>query len=205
MNTQIGSLEAAIKQRLEADSEFQTSIADLSDEEKVTKISEKSAEVREVVFAEVMADATKHKTAYEGQKTRAEKAERVLKDKGITVEEEPGEGAEHAQAKNDLSTDDLYALMEAKVPREDIEEVKKAAKILNKPIAEALQDEMVQNVLKDRQEKRRVADATGTDKGRPGTKQATPGEILAEAQKGNIPEPGTPEAEALFKARRGIQ
>lgn len=103
----------------------------------------------------------------------------------------------------DISITDLYALQESKVPLEDVEEVKKAAKILNKSIPETLKDEMVIGILKTRSEYRATANGANVTGGRPATKTTTDDEVMAEANKGNIPEKGTADAEKLFWARRG--
>lgn len=103
---------------------------------------------------------------------------------------------------DELSTKDLYALMSANVPQDDVEEVVRAAKILGKSISEALKDLTVQTVLKTREEYRTTADARNVATVRPGSKKVTDEEVLAKAANGEIPEPGSKDAEALFWARR---
>lgn len=63
---------------------------------------------------------------------------------------------------SDLSSKDLYALMESKVPQADIDEVIKASKLLGKSVAETLQDGFVKARLKDLNEQRETANATNT-------------------------------------------
>ena len=104
---------------------------------------------------------------------------------------------------DNLNPLDLYALMEAKVPKEDIEEVIKASKLLGKTISESLQDPIVQGILKSKEEYRRTADATATQSKRSGAKQISDDEIMRKASKGEVPEAGSEEANRLFWARRG--
>lgn len=104
---------------------------------------------------------------------------------------------------DNLNPLDLYALMEAKVPKEDVEEVIKASKLLGKSISEALQDPIVQGILKSKDEYRKTSEATATQTRRSGAKQVTDDEIIKKASNGEIPESGSDEAERLFWARRG--
>lgn len=103
----------------------------------------------------------------------------------------------------DLSTTDMYALMKADVPEEDLDEVKRAAKVLGVTVAEALKDPVTKGILERRQSLRKTADATNTNPARPGTKKVTDEHLLEEASKGNLPEKGSKEAEQLFWAKRG--
>lgn len=103
----------------------------------------------------------------------------------------------------DLSTTDLYALMNAKVPQEDVEEVRRAAKALGVTVAEALKDPITTGILERRQTLRKTADATNTGIARPGSKKVTDEQLLSDASKGILPEKGSKEAEQLFWAKRG--
>ena len=89
------------------------------------------------------------------------------------------------------------------VPQEDVDEVIKAAKLLGKTIQEALEDPTVKTILETRGEYRKTAEATNKKTARPSSHSPSSREILEKAEKGEIPEPGTPEAEKLFLARRG--
>lgn len=104
---------------------------------------------------------------------------------------------------DDLSSTDLYALMGAQVPQEDVPEVRKAAKLLGVSIPDALKDDMVKGILATRLELRTTANATNTSPARPGAKKQSDEALLEDASKGVIPEKGSPAAEDLFWARRG--
>lgn len=70
----------------------------------------------------------------------------------------------------DLSTKDLYALMDAKVPQADVDEVVKAAKLLGKSIPEALEDGLVKARLSQLSELRKTSEVTNTS----GSKRTSP-------------------------------
>lgn len=194
MNTeqQPATLNALVEQRFEADTEFQSTLEGMTDDEKTEAISAKKSELVEAVFAETAATATKNGELAENYKTRAEKAEG----------KKPKPAAE-TEKKDELSSTDLYALMQAQVHQDDVAEVSKAAALLGKSISEALKDSTVQAILSTRVEHRKTAEATSTGPARPGTKRSTDAQVVEEAQKGNVPEKGSPEAEQLFWAKRG--
>ena len=105
-----------------------------------------------------------------------------------------------------LDPKDLYALMENKVHSDDFEELQRLAKAYGyTKLSDALKDETIKTVLDRKAELRRTADATNTRTARPSTKKLTDAEVLARAERGEIPEPGSPEAEQLWRARRGIK
>lgn len=118
-----------------------------------------------------------------------------------------GEGGGSGQTpapKEELSYQDLYALSTAGVHVDDVDEVKKSAKLLGKSIPETLQDPIVKQILADKAEKRKTANATNIDPARPGGKTGpTDAEVVEDAKQGKIPKAGSPEAEQLFFARRG--
>lgn len=205
MNDENGNLAALVQEKLDADQEFQDSLADLSDEEKDSALADKRAELMEAVFAETRTAAEKHREVAEAYKIRAEKAERASKGKEPKEGEDGGgEGAAPQSADADLSPTDLYALMHAQVPPEDVPEVKKAAKLLEVSVADALKDDMVKAMLARNAEHRASAQAANTGSKRRSATKPSDTEILEKAKKGELPEPGTPEAEALYRARRGI-
>lgn len=103
----------------------------------------------------------------------------------------------------DLSTTDLYAIIKAEVPEEDLDEVKRAAKVLGVTVAEALKDPVTKGILERRQSLRKTAEATNTNTARPSNKKVTDEQVLNDLAKGTIPEKGSKEAEQLFWAKRG--
>ncbi len=116
------------------------------------------------------------------QKIRAEKAESKLKE-GV-VAPKPTKSAE----KQDLSSKDLYALMEAKVPQDDIDEVAEYARFAKITIAEALKSNVVKTILKDKEEMRMTAEATNTGGARRVNAKVSEDTLLDKAKKGELPD-----------------
>lgn len=207
MNTQKEALEAAVRAEIEGDTEFQTSLEGKTEDEKVQLIGTKRNEVLAKKAPEWFETMKKNETIANDQKLRAEKAER---EKGGKKEGEGEEGKEKKEEKKeepkDLSSTEVIALVSAQITHaEDIEEVKKAAKLLGKTITEAINDPMVKGILQRNQEYRKSQDAANIGKGNKGSEGAAPSEVLKRASEGKIPEAGTTEAEALYKARRGLK
>ena len=110
-----------------------------------------------------------------------------------------------ANAEPQISPKDLYAMQQANVHIDDFDEVQEAAKVLKLPIRDALKHPVVASLLNTKMEHRKTADSANTKAARQGAKKMSDAEILERANRGEIPEPGTPEAEALWRARRGIK
>lgn len=108
-----------------------------------------------------------------------------------------------AKKEQELSTIDTYALVQAQVPLDDIEDVQKAAKLLGVSIAESLKDPIVKSVLERKEALRKTAEASNINTARPSSKKVSDETIMKEALEGKIPEKGSSEAERLFWARHG--
>ncbi len=188
-------IDKVVGDRLAADNDFHSRIANLPDEEKATETEKRRKEIMNDEFA-------KAHTIGSDQRKRAEKAEEDLK-KLTPPSPKPDAGKEDT-----LTSTDLYALTSSQVHPDDVAEVQKARKILTvdgkvPTIAEVLADPVFAPILASRVEKRKTANATSTDPKRPSATGKTDAEILDDVTKrGVIPEPGTPEAEAVFRARR---
>lgn len=124
-------------------------------------------------------EALKLKELSENYKIRAEKAERKAK---VAPE------AKHEAQSANVSTKDLYALMEAKVPEEDISEVEDYAKYKGISIAEALKTQAVRSILNEKSEMRNVASATNTGGSKRVGGRVSDETLLANASKGNFPD-----------------
>jgi len=122
-------------------------------------------------------------------RTKAESKEETKVETKIETKEE----------KDTLLPEDLYALMEAKVPREDIVEVKRAAQLWGKSITEVLNDPLLKATLSARSEERATAAAAITKNNRPATKETEEG-IINKALRGEIPDDAN-EIEKLAAAR----
>jgi hypothetical protein len=100
----------------------------------------------------------------------------------------------------DLSSKDIFALMEAKVPAMDIDEVIKASKLLGKSITEVLQDGLVKARLKDLLEQRETANATNTSGSKRTTAKLSDEDIMEKFRQGKDVDP-----EALALARINLK
>lgn len=130
-------------------------------------------------------------------KIRAEKAEKELKAK-LQPSQAP------TQEVGDMSKRDLYALMNAKVHEEDVDEVSRWAKFNNVTVTEALKDNVMKTLLRDREEKRKMAQVANTNGGRPTSSKLSDETLIEKAQKGQLPESDA-DIQRLWKARRGIK
>lgn len=181
--------------------------AELAEEEAAKHVPTKE-EIRTEIITEFGFDE-------EADKERIEKA--VEKDYGQRLKTSKAIGAKIAarealakapkpqvlEDKKDLSSKDLYALMQASVPEEDVEEVTKAAKVLGVSIAEALKDSVTKTILERRASLRKTAEATNIAPARPTNKKVSGDELLSELAKGNVPDKGSKDAEEIFWAKRG--
>ena len=87
-----------------------------------------------------------------------------------------------------LGTADIYALVQAGVPQEDIEEVSDYAALKKISIAEALKASTVKTILAERKEARDVAEATNTGRVRRQSAATSPEALLENASAGKLPE-----------------
>jgi hypothetical protein len=140
--------------------------------------------------------ALKNEELANNQKIRAEKAEGKLKQ----VKPE----AQVSKSKNDLGSKDLYALMEAKVPQDDIDEVIDYAKFKGVSIQEALKTSFVKATLSEKAEQRRIADSTNTGNTRRNSGKVSIDTIMSKASAGEMPE-SDDDMMALIRARKGLK
>lgn len=136
---------------------------------------------------------------------RAKKAEGFVKDDSGNWVKKPKPAPAQApapqqQADNGLSPKDLYALLEAKVPQADVDEVVRASKLLGKSIPEALNDGLVKARLRDLAEQRQTANATNTSGSKRTTVKLTDEGLVEQARQGKDVDP-----EALAAARINIK
>lgn len=92
------------------------------------------------------------------------------------------------QLSDDLSKTELYSLVKANVPDEDVEEVKMYARSHKITATEALKRDEVKSILKVRDEYRKTADASSTGSTRRGSSKISDDTLLSNASKMNLPE-----------------
>lgn len=175
-------LDAVIQEKLDADTDFQNSLVDLSDEDKATAISEKSREVLKSEFESLSKTAKENEQKFKDQQIRASKAEEAAKKAGAsgrTVAEVKEEG---------LSTKDTIAIMNAKVHEDDIDEVVEYARFKKIPVSEALKASVIKASLAEKTENRKTAEVANMGAARRSATKPSDEEILSKARGGEFPE-----------------
>ena len=123
----------------------------------------------------------------------------------FTPKEEKKSVKEENSTESSLSPADIIALTKADIDTDDIQEVIDYAKYRKVSIKEAINDPILASILEKKNEKRQSAKAMNTRSGRGKVQKLTPEQVLEKAKRGELPEPGSEEAELLFKARRGLK
>ena len=161
---------------------IETTEEEVETNEESTETEENGNEGAEESIEELKARLAKAEEIAKNQRIRAEKAESKAKDGAVAPK--PTKAAE----KQDLSTKDLYALMEAKVPQDDVDEVAEYARFAKLSIGDALKSNVVQTILKDKAEMRATADATNTGGARRVSAKVSGETLLSKAAKGELPD-----------------
>lgn len=163
---------------------------DTSEQEtEVVEVEETETEEEpEVDIEQIKADAEKAKELAENYKKRAEKAEKKAK-----------EVKPEAQ-KVELSQLDILAIAKSDVHEEDLERVTKFAQMEGITVKDALGNEDLRAMLERRNEARKVAKASNTDKSTANSGAPSAETMLAKAKKGDMPDPE--HLQAFFEAER---
>ncbi len=128
---------------------------------------------------------------------RAKKAEAELKEfKAKAKTETKAEVTAEKQA--DVSVKDQYALLQAQVPADDIDEVLAYAKFKGISVAEALKTTVVKATLAERAEQRKTAQVANTSASKRTTARQTDEQILEKGYEADNPE-------ALAEARHNLK
>lgn len=120
------------------------------------------------------------------------------KNKKPEIKSQPKEKSEGT-----MSIKDMYALNQANVHTDDLDEVLEYAKFKKISVAEALQSSLIKATLADKSEYRKTANVSNTGAARKGAVKTSDDTLQANLSKGIVPEKGSDEAERLFWARRG--
>lgn len=89
---------------------------------------------------------------------------------------------------SNLTAEDVYVLIQAGVPKEDITEVQEYAALKKIPISEALNAPIVKTILADKAEARKVANGTNTGAAKRGNGKLSDDTLIQNAAKGEMPE-----------------
>lgn len=205
MNTEnTESLASLVQAEIDGDTEFQTSLADLGDDEKAEALSSKRQELTDAKYSSLKSEKVKADELAGNYKTRAEKAEGKKKEKPDGEEGDGGKAPKDtAEEGQQLSQKDWLLLAKADVHQDDVDDIVEYAAFKKISIAEALKSSTIKAILADKAEARKTADATAKKSARPSGQKPSDDQVLQKARDGEIPEAGTPEAEQLFFARRG--
>jgi hypothetical protein len=182
MNTYNGDINALIDEKIGADTEFQASLEGLEEAEAQQLLADKKMELLNQEFISLAEKAEASKKAQEladNYKVRAEKAEKALKGSA-------GKSGETSKKTPDYSLQDIRALSDVK--DEDVDDIVEYARFKNISISEAKKTTVMQTLLKDREEQRKIAAATATGNSRRGSGKASDESLMENAAKGILPE-----------------
>ena len=166
---------ASIEEKINSDTDFQATLAEMSEKDQTQAIADKRTEL-------IDAELAKEAELANNYKVRAEKAEALAKQLKIKPEEKP----ESPKTPEPLSLKDIRALQD--VHDDDVDQVTEYAKFKNISVAEAKKLPEMQALLRTKQEERETAAATNTGGGKRTTSKNTPEAILERAEAGELPE-----------------
>lgn len=199
MNTQndMVNLDALIQETIEADTEFNTSLESLSEEEKEKALADK----RNEILTDEITKGRKNAELATNYKARAEKAEGELKKHPKATEVAP---KTEKETNDDLTSRDVLAFTAAGITeQEDIDEVIKMSKGFGMSISDALKDDTVKHRLGVLAQQRKTAEATNTKVKHAGANKPNGSKLQKDLTEGKVPDKGSSDAEELFWARRG--
>lgn len=186
-----GELDALIQEKIDGDTDFQTSLTDLSDEDKESEIKNRKSQLFDEEIKNLSEKTKKNEELANNYKMRAEKAEQEAKKN--KTEDKVGR-------EDNFSIKDIVAL--SKVHIDDLDEIKKASILLGKPIYEAINDPVVKSILSQREEFRKSSEASNTSNARRSPSRLSDEALLDNASSGKLPE-SDEEIARLMKVKMG--
>lgn len=132
----------------------------------------------------------------ENYKIRAEKAEKENKNK----KQGSSKPNSNSDQSNRLSDEDMYVLLENKVPSADFKDVVEYARFKKISVEEALRSNVVKVMLSDKAEIRKTAQASQSGSQRRQSGRASDQSLMENARKGQFPD-NDADIERLAKAR----
>ena len=171
-------IDALVQSKIDADTDFQATLTDLSDEDKEVALNEKRTELVNAEFARIEAEKVKADELAKNYKIRAEKAEKATPKKA-DAEPEPAKKSE------EYSLQDIRALSD--VHDDDVQEVVDFAKFKGISITEAKKNSTIQVLLKNKEEERKSDQAKHTGGGGKATSKTNDESLLNEAMEGKPP------------------
>lgn len=182
------------------ENEEEETIDSQNDTESTENDNEESVESTETEETDLQAEVKKATAPLYARMKQAEEEAKKLKAKLAGKSESSTE-----KSKGELPQKDLLALISAKVHEDDIDDIVEYATFKKISVAEALKSDVVKTILSNKAEFRKTAEVSNTGTARRGATKVSDDTLLSNLSKGEIPEPGSEEAERLFYARRGGQ
>jgi hypothetical protein len=152
--------------------------------EEVEKTEEVEGTTTEVETEDSEALKEKNKKLFE----RAKKAEAEAKEWKAKAKQPEAKSTPSSEKQDDFTLEDVAVLVSKVTEKEDRETVKKYAKAEGVTLEEALGNDIVKGILKDRAEKRQTAEATNTGNARRGSTKLTSEQVITNAAKGKLPD-----------------
>ena len=109
-----------------------------------------------------------------------------LKDKA-NAPQAPAAQPAPIQKEGDLSSRDVIAIIEGKVPEQDIDDVREYAQLKNISISDALKSNVVKTILSDNAEQRKVSSASNVGSSKRAASVSSDEQLLANARAGKMP------------------
>lgn len=125
-----------------------------------------------------------------------------VKPEAKPVDKKPEDTTINNTSNDGLSQADVITLARTNIPEEDIKEVLDYAKFKNISVAEALKSSVVKATLAEKEESRKVAEATNTGAGRRGSGRISDESLLENSRKGILPDSDS-DLERLALLRKG--
>ena len=176
----MADLNALVEEKINSDSDFQATLADLSDEDKEVAIAEKRTELLNLEFTSLSEKAAKAEELAKNQKIRAEKAEQEAR------KNKPAGESETSKTSEPLSLKDIRALQD--VHDDNVDRLVSYAKFLGVDIATAKKTPEMQSYLRTEEEFRATEAAKNAGRGSRGTAKTTDAELVEQAASGQLPD-----------------
>jgi hypothetical protein len=183
----------------------QEAVADIREDEVRTKIIEEfgfdetnDADRIDKLVTKEVENRKKLSKAIGQKKSYRDKVQELAKNVKAPVADKPSQ----SNAPTGLTSKDTIAIINAKVPEEDIDDVIEWATFKKISVPEALKSSVLKATLAEKAEFRKTAEASNTSTARRSTNKVTPEKLQQELSQGKVPT-NSDDAEALFWARRG--
>lgn len=169
-------IHAVVEEKLNNDSDFQASLADLPEEDREQAINTKRSELINAEFQSERQKALENEQKFNDQKRRAEKAEEESKKPKVETKE------------TGITAKDVLILSgEGITHEEDVSRAEWWAKANGITVGEAIKDPNLRLIISNQKEMRQTALATNKGGGASGVSKESPDAVISKARKGQDP------------------